>query len=648
MPQIVIASLDWALAGTILFLLLPESPRLSWPHFMGVYLLGQLMGLISQLPGGLGVFETVVILLTASTLPAYQVVGALFVYRGLYYFLPLVVASGMLGAQEMLQRKKLARRLFQLFGHWGSVLIPQIFAFTTFAGGAILLFSGSIPAVSWRMTWLKDFLPLPVIEISHFLGSLAGVALLVLARGLQRRVDAAFLLAVSLLGAGIVISLLKGFDYEEAIILALMLGALLPCRRHFHRKGSLIAQRFQPAWVVAILLVLVCSAWLGFFSYKHVEYSNELWWRFTLHGDAPRFLRALLGIVAFGVFFMLAKLLSPMSLKHVLPQERNLDKVLGMVLASPNTYANLALLGDKSFLFSREGNAFIMYRIEGRSWVSMGDPIGKQKEWPELIWEFRDLCDRYDGRTVFYEIGPHQVHLYLDLGLTFLKLGEEACVSLDTFTLEGAARKGLRNTRNKLEKEGFILEILSPDKVPSRLPELKAVSDAWLSQKNTREKGFSLGFFNEEYLERCPIAIVTKERQIVGFANIWMGADKEEISVDLMRYHPEAPHGIMDYIFLDLMLRAKEQGYRWFNLGMAPLSGLEERAPATLWSRLGAFVYRHGEHFYNLQGLRQYKNKFDPEWRPKYLACPGGLSIPKTLANIASLISGGMKGVVTK
>ena len=121
----------------------------------------------------------------------------------------------------MLQRKAAAQRLLQTFGHWASYLVPQIFAFTTFVGGAILLFSGSTPAISWRLTWLETFLPLQVIEISHFLGSLVGVALLLLARSLQRRVDAAYILTLSMLGAGIVLSLLKGFDYEEAIVLSL-------------------------------------------------------------------------------------------------------------------------------------------------------------------------------------------------------------------------------------------------------------------------------------------------------------------------------------------------------------------------------------------------------------------------------------------
>lgn len=104
----------------------------------------------------------------------------------------------------------------------------------------------------------------------------------------------------------------------------------------------------------------------------------------------------------------------------------------------------------------------------------------------------------------------------------------------------------------------------------------------------------------------------------------------------------------MQFIFTELMLWGQDRGYQNFRLGMAPLAGMESRALAPLWSRVGAFMYQHGEHFYNFQGLREYKNKFDPIWEPRYLACPGGLALPRVLTNVATLISGGIKGVVTK
>jgi phosphatidylglycerol lysyltransferase len=651
LAQILVSTLDWILAGGVLYVLLPSAGIPSYTSFLPVYLLGQIAGLVSQIPGGLGIFETVLVVLLPGDLPNSSILGSLLAYRGIYYLLPLGIAVLLLGTYEVLERREHYQRIGRSFGQWVPELAPRGLTLTTFVAGAVLLLSGATPALGGRLAWLRDFLPLPVVEISHFLGSLIGAALLLLARGLQRRLDAAYLLTAVLLGAGSVVSLLKGLDYEEAVILGIMLAALLPCRRFFFRKASFLGEPFSWGWVVAILLALIGSAWLGLFAHKHVEYSGDLWWRFTFEGDAPRFLRATVGSVVVLLFFAFARLMRPAPPGARATDPAEIEKARAIVATSPATSANLALLGDKRFLFSARGAAFIMYGVEGRSWIAMGDPVGDEQERVELVWTFRELCDRHGGWTVFYEVNTASLPFYLDLGLTLLKIGEEARVALETFTLEGSARKELRNIRSRLERHGCIFEVVPAEAVPSLLAELKDVSDAWLASKNTQEKRFSLGFFDPEYLKHYPAALVRREGKIQAFANLWLGAGQQEISMDLMRYLPEAPSGVMEYLFIQVILYGQAQGYRWFNMGMAPLSGLEaggRSSLAPLWNRLGAFVYRHGEHFYNFQGLRRYKEKFDPTWEPRYLALPGGLLLPKILTNIASLISGGMKGVVSR
>jgi phosphatidylglycerol lysyltransferase len=646
--QVIIAALDWMLASLVLFVLLASGTAVSFPEFLAVYLLAQLAGLVSQVPGGLGVFETVIVLMLSARLPANQIVGALLGYRALYYWLPLVIAALLLGLQEILRKREQLGVFVGLFERWVSPIVPQVFAFAAFIGGAILLFSGTTPVVESRIHFLKMLVPLPFLELSHFLGSIAGMGLLLLGRGLQRRLDAAYHLTIGLLIAGIVASMAKGFDYEEAMVLLLILIAIWPTRRHFYRQASLFSQRFNAGWIAAIFIIIGCSVWLGFYSYRHLEYAGSLWWRFAFSGDASRFLRATVGVVVLGLFFAAARLLRPAAPEPTESGQQELIKADMIVHNSLEVTAYLALLGDKRLLFSPQGDAFIMYAVEGRSWIAMGDPVGPELRWPELIWRFRELSDRYGGRTVFYEIGHERLDLYLDLGLSLLKLGEEAHVPLSTFTLEGGARKGLRYTRRKFEKEGYRFEVIQPESVADHLDTLKNISDAWLTEKNIREKGFSLGFFQPDYIRRCPVAFVIRNKRIEAFANLWTGAQLAELSLDLMRYLPGATEGVMEYLFICLMLWGKEQGYRWFNLGMAPFSGLENRALAPLWNRLGAFVFRYGEHFYNFQGLRQYKEKFDPEWRPKYLASPGGLALPQVFANLATLISEGTKGVVAQ
>jgi phosphatidylglycerol lysyltransferase len=585
--QLIIAALDWMLASLVLFVLLAPGNAMSYPEFLAVYLLAQLAGLVSQVPGGLGVFETVIVLMLSAKLPANQIFGTLLGYRALYYWLPLGAAALLLGVQEILRKRERMNVFVRLFERWVSPMVPQVFAFTAFIGGAILLFSGTTPVVEQRIVFLEKLVPLPFLELSHFIGSVAGMGLLLLGRGLQRRLDAAYHLTIGLLIIGIAASLVKGFDYEEAIALFLILLAIWPTRRHFYRKASLFSQPFSAGWIAAIFIILGCSVWLGFYSYRHVEYTDSLWWRFAFGDDASRFLRATVGVVVLGLFFAAARLLRPAPPQPTESGRQELEKAYTIVRNSVEVSANLALLGDKRFLFNPEGDAFIMYAVEGRSWIAMRDPVGPDLRWPGLIWKFRELSDRYGGRTVFYEVGHERLHLYLDLGLSLLKLGEEARVPLTTFSLEGRTRKRLRYNKRKLEKEGCRFEVLQPESVVAHLDELKNISDAWLTEKSTREKGFSLGFFQSDYIRRCPVALVIRNERIEAFANLWTGAQLEELSLDMMRYLPEAAEGVMEFLFICLMLWGKEQGYRWFNMGMAPFSGLENRALAPLWNRLG-------------------------------------------------------------
>ncbi len=167
--------------------------------------------------------------------------------------------------------------------------------------------------------------------------------------------------------------------------------------------------------------------------------------------------------------------------------------------------------------------------------------------------------------------------------------------------------------------------------------------------KNAHEKGYSLVFFDEAYLRRTDIAVVRDQNgQIVAFANLWQTVKKQELSIDLMRYDPDIPGGVMEFLFVELMLWGQMQDYQWFSLGMAPLSGLERRSLAPLWHKIGTIIFDLGDEFYNFEGLHNYKAKFDPVWEPRYLAAPAGISVPFILMTTTRLISGSWKGIFSR
>ena len=525
---------------------------------------------------------------------------------------------------------------------------PNLLAMIVFGAGLILLVSGATPGIGWRLRRLDDALPLAVIELSHFSASVAGVVLVILARALHQRLDAARHVAIVALLVGIVGSLLKGLDYEEALALTVVLWAVVRSRRQFWRRSSITAEPLTTGWTIAVVAALVGTTWLGFFSYRHIAYSSDLWWQFATRGDAPRFLRATVGVAVAAVGFAVARLMRPATHVPTPPREDEIEVVRGILRDSRRSDSNLALLGDKAILFGDRSDSFLMYAVQGRSWVALGDPVGPPDAQRLLVSRFRELARRHGGRPVFYGVSSEQLALYAEQGMGLYKVGEEARVSLEGWTLDTPEHRRLRTIVRQLERLGCRFEVLSPEQARAELPALRRVSDAWLAHKRTREKGFSLGRFDERYLAHFPVAVVRREGAIIAFANVWRAGDRRELSVDLMRQVPDAVAGLMDFLFAQLMLWGAREGYQWFNLGMAPLSGLRIHAPATGWSRIAALVYEHGEPFYNFRGLRQYKEKFRPEWRPRFLASAGGLALPGAVASITALVSGGLDGVVRK
>jgi phosphatidylglycerol lysyltransferase len=645
--QLALSSIDWALAGAVLYVLLPPS-SLSFVAFLGLFFVAILLGMASLVPGGVGVFEGLMVLLLRPYLSAGQLLPALVVFRGVYYLMPLSLALMGLVVDDVQQRRGQAARVGTVLGRVTEQFTPRVLAIFTFSGGLVLLLSGATPASEARLALLGRVLPLHVIEASHFLASVAGAGLLLLSQGLARRLDGAYYLASVLLILGVTASMLKGFDYEEAALLLLVLAILWRARAAFDRRAAFFETRFSTAWVAALIGAVGASVWLGLFAFKHVEYSRELWWQFELQGDASRFLRGSVGAAVLLLLVGVARLIGYAPYEAPVPAKGDLQDAEKAIAAQASTFPNLAFLRDKALLFDDTRTAFLMYAVQGRTWAALGDPVGPEERLTDLVRMFLERCADFGGVPVFYEVTATHLHRYADFGLTFVKLGEEAKVDLTAFTLDGGQAAKHRQALRRLEKDGGVFRIVDPAGVPAMMSALRAVSDDWLAVKAGGEKGFSLGFFDEEYLSRFPIAVIERNGQIQAFANLWPGPRRVELSADLMRYHRTAPKGVMEALFVHLMQWGKQQGYRWFMLGMAPLSGFEHSPVAPVWNRIGAFLYEHGEAVYNFQGLRTYKEKFNPIWEPHYLAYPGGLRLPRILADVSALVAGGYTRIFLK
>lgn len=639
--QLLISALDLTASAAALWFLLPSN-IIGLPAFFAWYAMAVALGLASHVPGGIGVFEAVILLACGGRAPPEQIIGALVLYRIVYYLLPLIAAAMLLAGYEL--RSGVAAPI----GRAAVAISPLILATLTFIAGAWLLVSGVTPLSGAATDLLELHVPLPLVEASHFIGSVAGFAMLVVARGLFHRLDAAWWSAFLLALVAAVLAVPKGIAVSEVAYLTVLAFLLLASRRQFERRSALFSQALGGAWILSIAWVVAAAVLLLFFAYREVAYDRELWWVFEFDANAPRGLRAMMGVMLAGLGFALWQLLRPSPGVPALPDAADLDRAEAIVSAQPHADANLVLMGDKHLLFSPSGKAFLMFGRQGRSWISLFDPVGPRAEWPDLVWRFIEEATDHGGRAIFYQVRPESLSLYLDAGLRALKLGEYAYVPLQEFGLQGSKRADLRHAVNRAERDGLSFSVIPPNEVSAVLPELRAISAAWLTESRTREKGFSLGSFRDEYLLRRPIALVRQRGAVIAFANVLCTQQSSEVSVDLMRQVPGAPSGTMDFLFTQLMLHFKAQGVQRFALGMAPMAGMAAHELASNWHRFGRWLFDSGESFYNFRGLRSFKDKFQPVWEPRYLAAPPGVATLLSLADVTALIAGGLRGVISK
>jgi phosphatidylglycerol lysyltransferase len=271
---------------------------------------------------------------------------------------------------------------------------------------------------------------------------------------------------------------------------------------------------------------------------------------------------------------------------------------------------------------------------------------------PDDRGEFLNALFRFAGeadrRPLFYQLSPEWIPPLHDRGYIFFKLGEEAQLPLSRVSTDGPAGKIFRQILRRGERDGVRFRVMPPYEVVRRMDELQEISDDWLASKSVVERQFSIGFFDREYLARFPCAVIeTRDgSRIVAFANVLRGPRREEFSVDLMRYRSDGPK-VMDFLFVSLFFYAKEFEYRRFNLGMAPLASVGDVRGAHPRERLARLVFQHGEHWYNFQGLRFFKQKYEPDWQPRYLSYQSAWEFPIAIASVSALIAGGWTQVLS-
>ena len=523
--------------------------------------------------------------------------------------------------------------------------LVHIVALLTALMGAINFLSAITPSMQYRLRLLEPYLPFSVTRGGHLTSALAGFALLLLSVSLWRRKQLAWILTLIILLISIFAHLLKGLDYEEASLAALLAGLLVYLRPYFHARSDTPSVRQGLQVLVAALAFTLAYGVIGFYLLdRHFQVNFGLWAavRQTIVMFTQFYDPGLQPITGFGRYFAdsiyavgmatlgyaLIMLLRPVLNRRLATGEER-SRAWEIVRAhGRSALARYAVLPDKKFFFGTN-QTLISYIVENRLALVLGDPIGSAENVGSTISSFQSFCASNDWMPAFYQVPQEHLNDYNAAGFETLLLGQEAIVDLCTYTLEGSSNKTLRNVHSKLTRNGYHYDVVQPPFSPRMLRELKTISDEWLSNRGASEMKFSLGWFDEEYLNTCPILLVRdREGFIEAFANVVTEFQNNGVAVDLMRHRTHIESGLMDFLFISLLMWAKEQKYSTFNLGLSALSGVGEHSEDAMIERALHYIYKNVNRFYNFRGLHAFKEKFHPTWSPRFLVYPGPANLP--------------------
>jgi len=639
-----------AAAALVLYILLP-SGSLPYANLLAVYAVATMAGVASHVPGGIGVFESVVIAALPAAVPVNQAVTGLLLFRLVYFLLPFLTALATLSVVELWTAA--GRRLPAIEGlrpvvDAGRGIIPMAAGALVLVSGLFMMFAGLLPNPTATVDELEAILPLALIEGNALLSSVLGSFLTVLSISVFRRSRLAYWIVLALLATGVAVAAALTRDLDRALVLAAMAAILLPCRREFYRSARLLQGAFSVQWAAFTLSILAALTLTYVLIQETPQGQGTPWWRIAETGPRAEAWRALLAGSVVLTSLLIFAALRTARMRMRAPDHGALDDAEPILDAWGRGGDKLALTGDKMLMFGAEGDAVVSYGVKGASWIALGAPVGSPKGREDLAWAFHDAARAAGARPVFYEAPAEFAVQAIDMGLTLHKMGEEAVVPLAAFGLEGSNRKKLRTTHSRALRDGLTLDIMTPPHAAADMTALAAISAHWLAARGAREKRFSIGRFDRDYLDRCRIAVVRLDGRPVAFANLLEAAGSRSAAVDLMRHSAEAPTGTMEFLFTALMLRLKDEGAQEFSLGMVPFAGIRARPGADLWSRFAALVYTRGDRFYNFEGLRLFKNKFGPDWRPRYLCCRSVLPPAGPLADAARLISGSARAMIRR
>ncbi|MGX7243419.1 bifunctional lysylphosphatidylglycerol flippase/synthetase MprF [Enterococcus quebecensis] len=612
--------LEWTgVLGSFLLIGMLMGIKANPMQIIPLFIAASVIGIVSMIPGELGSFDIMMIIgLSALGIDRDVVVAWILLYRFFYYILPFFIGA-------IFFIKNLSHGLNSKYAgiprELSTELAHKFVVFLMYFSGVMIVLSATVPEAFSEFGWLKHLNPLSFHIITQFPAILLGFLLLIMGRGIAARVKRVYLPTIGLILVTLIYTFIKDFSWGVIIFLSLLLVIVV------FSKGELVREQLVYSWEmitidgIIFLALTILYIVIGVYNLPAFPHHNGHFISFFFFPSEKVWLSGFIGILLVTLFsYLFVRYLEGSRYKMGTPLDEERAHTL-LETYGGNTDSQLIFLKDKDMYIytnqEHEDTVLLQFKTLNNKCIVMGDPSGKKEDFPIALEQFINEADKWGYLPVFYEASEEIVMFLHEFGYDFIKMGEEAHVDLPNFTLSGKKMKSERAVMNRFTKENYQFEVIHPPFSKELMQELKQVSDEWLGSR--KEKGFSLGYFSESYLQRGKIAVAKdQENQIIAFANIIPTYTQDEGTIDLMRYSKKAPSGVMDYLFISLFNYMKDEGLTYFNLGMAPLSNVGTSKKSFIQERIAYLVYEFGSRFYSFQGLRDYKEKYAAEWFSRY------------------------------
>lgn len=583
------------------------------------YIVATIFLIVSPFLRGLGAIElSLAYLLTNYGFSSLQALEITLLYRLFEFWLPLVagVVAFILKGRQLVLR-----------------LLPPVLIFLL---GMVNIFSVLTPPLAGRLRLLRAYIPMESIHASNLLVVFLGLILLVTANFLFRGLRSAWIVALSVSLLSVLGHISKALDYEEA---ALALGTaviLIITASQYRVKSSRQLVNIGVVTAVATLLVVLIFGTIGFYFLNARHFGMDFTWFRSLSASFHGFLLleddGLHPVTRFGREFLSAIRVLGVSawaflfytiIRPYLPAGKQSNTAMEKALYYLSQYGSSAMdhfkVGDDKLLYvSDEYHGFIAYRIANGFAVVLEEPVCADEVKLPLLQEFEKQCRKMGLRPAFYRVDEQSIYHFEHLRKKKLLIGQEGIVDVMAFTLSGKDKKSLRNGLNSLASKGYVTTVHTAPLEPSLVEELKKVSDEWLEQYEVKEMTFSQGLFDaDDILGQDVITVTDPEGKIAAFLNIIPDYAPGECTYDLIRKRTDAPGGVMDALIIALIQDAKEKGLQFLNLGLVPMSGIQQ--PQNTAEQVVKFAYEKIKAFRHYHGLREFKEKYATEWSNKYL-----------------------------